>query len=84
MNKDFMCFGALVGEYYFCMIQCTDMEHIKLKNLLITDTAKGMTRSWEWRKYRNVTYAYMNYASDTWQCKQSNVSIMKKKNLMKF
>jgi hypothetical protein len=25
-----MYFDALVGEYYFCMIQCTDMEHIKL------------------------------------------------------
>jgi hypothetical protein len=23
-----MYFGALVGEYYFCVIQCTDMEHI--------------------------------------------------------
>jgi hypothetical protein len=25
-----MYFGALAGEYYFCMIQCTDMENIKL------------------------------------------------------
>jgi hypothetical protein len=25
----YMYFGALVGEYYFCMIQFRDMEHIK-------------------------------------------------------
>jgi hypothetical protein len=22
-------FGALIGEYYFCTIECTDMEHVK-------------------------------------------------------
>jgi hypothetical protein len=27
-----MYFGALVGEYYFCRIQYTDMEHIKYIN----------------------------------------------------
>jgi hypothetical protein len=34
-NKNCMYFGALVGEYYFCMIQCTDMEHIKFIALII-------------------------------------------------
>jgi hypothetical protein len=24
-----MYFGALVGEYYFYMIQCTDMGHVR-------------------------------------------------------
>jgi hypothetical protein len=34
-NKDCIYFGALVGEYYFCMIQCTDMEHVKSQNKII-------------------------------------------------
>jgi hypothetical protein len=31
-----MYFGTLVDDYYFCMIQRTDMEHIKFENVRYT------------------------------------------------
>jgi hypothetical protein len=34
-NKDCIYFGALVGEYYFCMIQRTDIEQIKFVLVLL-------------------------------------------------